>query len=458
MITQLPFHDRPVAVLGLARSGLVAAEALKASGAQVLAWDDGAEARAAASAKGLDIVDLNAADPQDWAALVMSPGIPLTHPAPHPVASRALDAGIKVIGDIELLWWAGTGADFIGITGTNGKSTTTALIGHILTASGRPVAIGGNLGIPVLSLPRLGPGGDYVIEMSSYQLDLVDETRFAVAILLNVTPDHLDRHGDMAGYVAAKRRIFRHQTSLDTAIIGIDDDYCRALADVMIARTIRISTERMVAGGIYVLDGTLIDDTAGRAEKVMALGPVATLPGRHNWQNAAAAYAAARAVGLAPAEIVAAIASFPGLPHRQELVGRLGKIRFINDSKATNADAAAKALGCYEPIHWIAGGVPKAGGIAGLEAFFPRIRHAYLIGEAAEQFAETLAGAVPSSRSGDLDKAVRAAADAARIDPADEPVVLLSPACASFDQYRNFEVRGDAFRRLVADYLAETTR
>jgi UDP-N-acetylmuramoylalanine--D-glutamate ligase len=459
MIGALPFRNRQVAVLGLARSGLVAAEALKASGADVLAWDDAPAARAEAAAKGIAIVDLMTAPPRDWAALIMSPGIPLTHPAPHPVASKALAADVPVIGDIELLWRAGTGADCIGITGTNGKSTTTALIGHVLNAAGRSVAVGGNLGTPVLSLERLGPGAAYVIEMSSFQLDLVDRTRFAVAILLNVTPDHLDRHGDMAGYVAAKRRIFRHQTASDTAIIGVDDEYCAALAETLPARTVRISTERAVPGGLYVLDdGTLIDDLDGGAEPVMALGDLPMLPGRHNWQNAAAAYAAARAIGVSATEIAAAIASFPGLPHRQEQVGTLGKIRFINDSKATNADAAAKALGCYAPIHWIAGGVPKAGGIAELAPFFPRLRHAYLIGAATEDFAATLAGRVPVSRCGDLATAVRAAADAARSDPAEAPVVLLSPACASFDHYRNFEVRGDAFRRHVADYLAETAR
>ncbi|HVJ54508.1 MAG TPA: UDP-N-acetylmuramoyl-L-alanine--D-glutamate ligase [Aliidongia sp.] len=455
MITGLPFHNRPVAVLGLARSGLAAVEALEASGVRVLAWDDSPAAREAAAARGIALTDLGTADPAQWAALVMSPGIPLTHPTPHALARRAEEASVPVIGDIELLWLANTGSGFIGITGTNGKSTTTALIGHILSKTGKPVAVGGNLGTPVLSLPPLGGDGHYVIEMSSFQLDLIEETRFSVAILLNVTPDHLDRHGDMAGYVAAKRRIFRNQTAADTAIVAIDDDYCRTVADGLAARTIRISAERAVAGGIYALDGRLIDDSEGRAETVMDLAAVPSLPGRHNWQNAAAAYAAARSIGLAPAEIAAAIASFPGLAHRQELVGRLGKLRFVNDSKATNADAAAKALGCYEPIYWIAGGVAKAGGIEPLRDYFPRIRHAYLIGEATEAFAATLEGSVPVSRCGTLGPALRAAGDAARTDPAEAPVVLLSPACASFDQYRNFEIRGDEFRRLVGTYLAE---
>ena len=452
------YKDRKVAVLGLARSGIAAAEALAASGAEVLAWDDSAGACHAAAERGIALADLGTAEPKDWAALVMSPGIPLTHPAPHPIAAKALAAQVPVIGDIELLWQAGTGARFLGITGTNGKSTTTALIGHILAEAGKSVAVGGNLGTAVLTLPPLKADGTYVIEMSSFQLDLIQETRFAVAILLNVTPDHLDRHGDMAGYVAAKSRIFMNQLPGDAAIIGVDDEWCRKVADELEqghSRVIRISVERAVPGGVYALDGELIDDTEGLQRRIVLLRNFPRLPGAHNWQNAAAAYAAARACGLSPVEIGVALAKFAGLAHRQELVATLGKVRFVNDSKATNADAAAKALGCYDAIHWIAGGVPKAGGIEPLKGFFPRIRHAYLIGSAAKQFQETLGSAVPSTLSGDLPSAIRAAAAAAQIDPAAAPVVLLSPACASFDQYRNFEIRGDAFRQIVRDLVAE---
>jgi UDP-N-acetylmuramoylalanine--D-glutamate ligase len=458
MIALPAYRDRQVAVLGLARSGLAAAQALTASGAQVLAWDDDAGTCHAAAVKGVSLADLGTAKPDEWAALVMSPGIPLTHPAPHPVAAKALAAGVPVIGDIELLWQAATGAAFIGITGTNGKSTTTALIGHILTQAGFPVAVGGNLGTAVLTLPTLGPGGIYVIEMSSYQLDLIAETRFAAAILLNLTPDHLDRHGDMAGYAKAKQRIFRNQREGDTAIIGIDDAPCRAIAEQKAAgpqQVIRISVEREVAGGIFVIDGALVDATGDGSRKVADLRPIASLPGAHNWQNAAAAYAACRAVGLDAAAIAAGLASFGGLAHRQELVATRGKVRFINDSKATNADAAAKALGCYEAVHWIAGGVPKAGGIAALAPYFPRIRHAYLIGAAAPAFQATLGTEVPSSLCGDLATAIVAAAAAAAADPAPAPVVLLSPACASFDQFRNFEIRGDAFRQAARALAGE---
>jgi UDP-N-acetylmuramoylalanine--D-glutamate ligase len=455
MIATLPYRDRRVAVLGLARSGLIAAEALAASGADVHAWDDSADQRARAASRAVPIHDLAREDPAGWAALILSPGIPLTH-APHPIVAAALAAGARIIGDIELLWEAGTSARFVGITGTNGKSTTTALIGHILKSAGAPVAVGGNLGIPVLSLPRLGPGGCYVIEMSSFQLDLVDALRFDVALLLNITPDHLDRHGDMAGYIAAKRRIFRHQSEAETAVVGIDDPETAAIADDLAnagVTVIRISAEQAIAGGIHTADGVLIDALADPVP-VLDLSGVTGLPGRHNWQNAAAAYAACRALGLERATIAAGIASFPGLAHRQELLGRVGRVRFINDSKATNADAAAKALGCYERIHWIAGGVPKAGGIAPLAPFWPRIAKAYLIGEAAQAFAATLEGHAAVEICGDLATATQAAYRDAVLDPRPDPVVLLSPAAASFDQYPNFEVRGDAFRQIVRDLIA----
>ena len=469
MIATLPFRDRTVAVLGLARSGLVAARALAASGARVVAWDDGEKGRAAGEAAGLTLANLATSEPLDWAALVMSPGIPLTHPAPHPVASRATAAGIEVIGDIELLGRAGTGARFLGITGTNGKSTTTALIGHILAAAGLPSAVGGNLGIPALSLPELGPDGQYVIEMSSFQLDLIQSLRFGTAILLNVTPDHLDRHGDMTGYIAAKRWIFRNQVAGDTAILGVDDDHVRALAAELAqgpARLIRISAEGPVAGGVYVVDGRLIDHLDSAPVAIMDLRPVPTLPGRHNWQNAAAAYAACRTAGVAAADIATAIATYPGLPHRQELVASEPGLRFVNDSKATNADAAAKALGCYERIYWIAGGLPKAGGIASLAPFFPRIAGAFLIGQAGGEFARTLEGRVPFTRSGDLASAVKQATAAARRDGAADgrqegaadAVVLLSPACASYDQFTSYEARGDAFRALARKIVDEARR
>jgi UDP-N-acetylmuramoylalanine--D-glutamate ligase len=442
-----------VAVLGLGRSGRAAAEALLAGGARVLAWDDSASARAAAQAANIPLVDLATIDWRTPAALVLSPGIPHTFPKPHAAVAQARAAGCVVIGDIELLVRARPGCRFVGITGTNGKSTTTALIGHILAAAGRPAQVGGNLGTPVLTFAPLGADGVYVLEMSSYQLELTPSAVFDVAVLLNISPDHLDRHGGMTGYIAAKQRVFAGQTRPRVAVVGVDDAPSRAIADTLAARgepIVRpISGERAVAGGVYAIDGTLIDDSDRQRTPVLDLAQVASLPGRHNAQNAAAAFAATRALGLDVAVIVAAIASFPGLAHRQERLGEIAGIAFVNDSKATNEDAAARALGCYDAIYWIAGGVAKAGGIAGLTGFFARIRHAYLIGEAAEAFAETLGDAVPHSIVGDLASAVAASFRDAEQERIAGAVVLLSPACASFDQYENFEARGEHFRRLV---------
>jgi UDP-N-acetylmuramoylalanine--D-glutamate ligase len=453
MIAVESFRGDKVAVMGLARSGLAAAEALSAGGAQVLAWDDSPGRRKTAARRGIPLADLARARFDDIAALVLSPGIPHTHPRPHAAAAAARAAGRPLIGDIELLARAVPEARYVGVTGTNGKSTTTALIAHILAAAGRHVEVGGNLGVPALALARLGADGIYVLELSSYQLELIDRAAFDVAVWLNLTPDHLDRHGGMAGYLAAKRRLFRTARGTPAAIIGVDDESSRAIADDLSHekswRVTRISVISRITGGVFVENGRLIDDTGRSAEKVTDLTEVPSLPGRHNWQNAAAAYAAARALGLERDDIVAGIASFPGLAHRQEPVATVGGIRFINDSKATNADAAATALACYDNIYWIAGGVPKAGGIASLTPFFPRIRQAFLIGAAAQEFAATLAGNVPYLLCGTLDRAVTAAAEAARAHRGSSPVVLLSPACASFDQFTDFEERGDAFRALV---------
>jgi UDP-N-acetylmuramoylalanine--D-glutamate ligase len=451
MIVVDNFAGRRVAVLGLARSGQAAARALAAGGAQVLAWDDDASARAAVAAQ-VPLCDLAAADWRGVAALVLSPGIPHSFPEPHPVVTRARAAGAEIIGDIELLGRAKPAARYIGITGTNGKSTTTALVGHILAAAGRRVEVGGNLGTAALSLAPLGGGGFYVIELSSFQLELLATLVFDIAVLLNITPDHLDRHGGMAGYIAAKRRIFAGQRAGSTAIIGIDDEICRDLAEELrltAARVVPISVTKPAPGGVYVDRGRLVDATGQHPIPVLDLAEAERLPGSHNWQNAAAAYAVAREVGVEPGDAAGAIRSFPGLAHRQELVATLDGIRFINDSKATNADAAEKALACYQAIYWIAGGLPKAGGIAPLSPYFGRLRHAYLIGAATEEFAATLGSSAPLTRCGDLRSAVAAAATQARRDGALGAVVLLSPACASYDQFANFEQRGDAFRELV---------
>jgi UDP-N-acetylmuramoylalanine--D-glutamate ligase len=438
------------AVMGLGKSGLATAKALIASGVEILAWDDGENGRAAATAAGIPLTDLNTSDLAGIDALLLSPGIPHTFPKPNAVAARAKAVGIPIIGDIELLYKAQPKAAYIGITGTNGKSTTTALIGHILSLTGKPVQVGGNLGTPVLTFEPLGEGGICVLEMSSYQLELVPSVAFNVAVLLNVTPDHLNRHGGMDGYIQAKRHIFQHPKRSHTAIIGVDDEHCRKVYDELEAAlqsaVVPISAEHETKG-VYVLDGKLYD---GGADPVIDLNGIPSLPGRHNWQNAAAAFAATHAASVPVETILEGLRTFPGLAHRQQLVADRDGIRFVNDSKATNADAASKALVCYDPIYWIIGGQSKEGGLDGLEPFMPRIRHAFVIGQASEQFATWLnAHGVPYTLCGDLETAVPAAATLARDEGLSGATVLLSPACASWDQFKSFEHRGEVFAALV---------
>ncbi|HYD66792.1 UDP-N-acetylmuramoyl-L-alanine--D-glutamate ligase [Azospirillum sp.] len=460
MIDLFYMDGLPVAVMGLGKSGLATARALLESGAEVWAWDDSPAKRAEAEAEGIRIVDLTTADLSELTTVVWSPGIPHTHPKPHPVAERARKANLEIVCDIELLARSERDAAYIGITGTNGKSTTTALVGHVMEAAGRRLAVGGNLGTPVLTLPRLGVGGSYVLEMSSYQLELTFSITFDVAVLLNITPDHLDRHGGMNGYIAAKKLIFHRQTKPRTAVIGVDDGICRKIYEELTAAGDQhvwpISAEGRAPGGVYAQDGWLIDDTEGRAERVADLANFPTLLGRHNWQNAAAAFAACKAAGVPPAAIVAAMKTFPGLAHRQQLVRTIGGVRFVNDSKATNADAAEKALATFDPIYWILGGQAKETGLDGLDGYMGRVRHAFLIGEASDKFATWLkARNVPVTACGTLDVAVRQAAALALKEKRAGAAVLLSPACASWDQFPNFEVRGETFATLVNDLPAE---
>ena len=451
---------RKVAVMGLARSGLTAARSLLDAGADLLAWDDGAAGRKAATDAGIPLIDLNSADLTGVEALVLSPGIPHTYPQPNNVAARAKAAGIPLVSDVELLFRAVPEPLYVGITGTNGKSTTTALTAHIFAGTGRPTQIGGNFGIPALSFDKLGKDGVYVLEMSSYQLELTPSLGFDAAVLLNITPDHLDRHGGMDGYIAAKKRMFQKGDGrTQVAIISVDDEPCRRMADELErdfdGRVIRLSVEGVPAGGIGVEKGVLVDATEGTHHPFTDLTTLPTLPGQHNWQNALAAYALARAGGLTHADILDGLRTFPGLAHRQQQVATLDGVRFINDSKATNADAAAKALVCYRPIYWILGGKAKDTGLAGLEDLVGDVRHAFLIGDATEAFAGWLTDkGVPHTRCGVMEKAVEAAFAAAKADGATAPVVLLSPACASFDQYPNFEVRGDAFVAAVRSLTA----
>lgn len=465
MIPVHAFKGRRVAVFGLGRSGLATIRALQAGGAEVSAWDDSAQSRAAAEAQGFVLDDLNRRDWGDVAALVLSPGVPLTHPAPHRVVELAQAVGAPVIGDIELFALevlampAKRRPKIIGITGTNGKSTTTALIGHILREAGRNVTVAGNIGDAVLAQDPPRPGSYYVLELSSYQLDLTASLQCDVAILLNLTPDHIDRHGDFAGYFAAKQRLFSMQGPDDVAIVGVDDAqtsdfYSRLRMKRPDTRAIPISAGRVVSRGVYALGDQVYEALESAPKAVMQLGRAAALPGRHNAQNIAAALAAVRVLGVSARMAADAIGSFGGLAHRQELVGELDGVRFVNDSKATNAEAAMQALACYDPIYWIAGGRPKAGGLAALTHLYPRIAKAYLIGEAEARFARELDGKLAYERCGDLATATAAAGRDARADGRKGAVVLLSPAAASFDQFANFEARGDAFRKLVSALTA----
>ena len=451
MIPIQDMTDRKVAVMGLGRSGLRTAQALVQAGATVCAWDDDAGSRSAAEAEGLPLANFSEDGWDDITALVLSPGIPHTHPAPHPAATAARARGVEIIGDIELLKRSAPDARYIAITGTNGKSTTTALIGHILRTAGTPVQTGGNLGRPALDLDLLGGDGHYVLELSSFQLELTPSGGFDIAVLLNITPDHLERHGGMEGYIAAKRMIFEECSG--TAIVGVDDPECTAicagLRDRGAADVIPVSGTTPVAGGVYVSDGVLIDDTGGDRTAVANIGAIATLPGDHNAQNAAAAYAASRAAGVTPDSIVAGLQSYPGLAHRQQLVARIDGVAYVNDSKATNPEAASRALSCYADIYWIAGGRAKEGGLDSLTPFLARIRHAFLIGEAAEPFAERLGRDVDTVQSGTLQIATRDAHASAQREKPQDAVVLLSPACASYDQFPNFEERGREFERVV---------
>ena len=445
----VPFlTGKRVAVMGLGKSGIATARALLASGAGVMAWDDGEAARRLGAEEGVPIGDLQVIDLAKAELVVWSPGIPHTHPHPHAVAVKARAAGVPVVCDVELLARAKSGHRFLAVTGTNGKSTTTTLLAHVLERAGVAVAAGGNLGTAALDLPELPGDGRYVLELSSYQLELVQSLSIGVGILLNITPDHLGRHGGMEGYIAAKRRLFDFVTPGGAAVIGVADGACRAMAAELARlglRVVAVSVDKALAEGVSAPEGILLDN----GKPVCDLKTMARLPGRHNWQNACAVYAAARAEGIAAKAIVEALGSYPGLAHRQELIATSDGIAWINDSKATNAAAAEKALVCYDHIYWILGGQAKEGGIAALEKHFGRIEHAFLIGEATEAFAATLEGKVRFTRCVTLAKAVAAARNLAVSDAIAGAVVLLSPACASWDQFTSFEHRGDSFREVV---------
>lgn len=453
MIPVTTFSGKRVALFGLGGSGLATAEALVAGGADVVAWDDNPDSVEKARAKNITAEDLRNADWSRFAAFVLSPGVPLTHPKPHWTVDLAHAAGVEIIGDVELFVRErrahAPDCPFIAITGTNGKSTTTALIAHILRSSGRDTQLGGNIGTAVLTLEPPVAGRHYVVECSSYQIDLAPTIDPSAGILLNLTPDHLDRHGTMQHYADVKERLV---AGSKTAIVGDDDSYSSLIADRVEragVKVVRISRRHPVENGLYADGQKIMLAEKGVATLAADLDGIQTLRGSHNAQNAAAAIGACLAAGLSLEEIQAALRTFPGLKHRMQPVARRGDVVFVNDSKATNADAAAPALSSYDRIYWIAGGLPKEGGITSLRPLFDRIAKAYLIGEAAPQFAATLGTDVTYEISGTLERAVAHAALDAAADQSGRAVVMLSPACASFDQFKNFEVRGDRFVELV---------
>jgi len=455
------FEGKHAAVFGLGGSGFMTAQALVAGGARVSVWDDNEHAREKARAAGLRIENLATADWRNFDALVLSPGVPLTHPAPHWTVLKARQAGVEIICDIELFCRErqkiAPASPFVAITGTNGKSTTTALAAHLFRNFGFEVEVGGNIGTPVLALAPPAQERVHVVECSSFQIDLAPSLNPSAGVLLNVTPDHLDRHGTMENYAAIKARLV---AKADLAVIAIDDDISRAIADEAIKAgkpTIRVSvTTTAVEDESIVLDGTrLLRLVSGRATPVADLSGIASLRGKHNGQNAAAAVAALGPLGLDLERVAKGLRSFPGLPHRLEEVGRKGKVLFVNDSKATNADAAEKALLSFDKVFWIIGGRAKEGGIEPLRPLFGKVVKAYLIGEASELFARTIGESFPYACCGSLEGAVPAAARDAEASGLADPVVLLSPACASFDQFPDFEKRGDRFRELVKALLAD---
>jgi UDP-N-acetylmuramoylalanine--D-glutamate ligase len=456
LIPVTTFAGRRVAIFGLGSSGLLAARSLKEGGADVVAFDDDDKKIADARTAGLKTQNLRDLDWSTVAAFVLAPGVPLTHPKPHWTVELARKANVEVIGDIELFCRertkSGASCPLVAITGTNGKSTTTALTTHLLKSAGRDAQMGGNIGVPVLALEPFRAGRAYVLEVSSYQIDLAPSLKPTIGILLNVSEDHLDRHGSMEGYAAIKERLPANIGEGGAAVIDVDDAYTRAAAGRIERagrKVVRVSVVAPVRDGYYAEGSRILHAVNGKASAVAELAGIGSLRGVHNAQNAACAIAACVALGIDLGAIQKGLKSFPGLAHRMQQVGRKGNVLFVNDSKATNADSAAKALASFHDIFWIAGGKPKTGGINSLAEFFPRIRKAYLIGEAAREFANTLDGRVFYEISGALSAAINAAARDAAVSGLKEPVVLLSPACASFDQYPNFEVRGKAFIETV---------
>ena len=457
MIPVAGYVGQSVGVLGLGRSGLSAARSLRAGGAEALCWDDNPDARAKAEAEGFECLDLGKeAVMNRLSALVVSPGIAHLYPEPNRVVAAALLAGVPVDNDIGLFFASlGSGAwveldvppRVVAVTGSNGKSTTSALIAHLIESAGKTAQLAGNIGRGVLDIDEPLSGDVIVLELSSYQTELARALTPDIAVFTNLSPDHLDRHHGMGGYFAAKRRLFA-EGGPDRAVIGVDENEGMFLDNQLSAgqgddRVIRISVERKLTGhgwNVYAKKGFLAEWRKGRQVASIDLREVKGLPGAHNHQNACAAYAVCRALGIAPRDIEKGFHSFKGLPHRSQLIAEAAGISYVNDSKATNVDAAYMALRAFENIRWICGGLEKEGGLSGLQDALGHVKKAYVIGREAAQFAMQLKG-VEAEVCTTMEKAVEAAMQ----DAQEGDVVLLAPAAASFDQYDSFEKRGEHF-------------
>ena len=450
MIAVTTFAQKSVLVFGLGGSGLATALALVEGGATVLAYDDNKARIKAANDERIATADFREVDFSAYDALILSPGVPLTHPEPHWSVKRAQAANVEIIGDVELFnrerLAVAPDSQFIAITGTNGKSTTTALIAHVLSHAGLDVQMGGNIGRAVLTLDPLSSDKAYVVECSSYQIDLAPSLKPSIGVHLNISPDHLDRHGTVEHYADVKSQLV---LGADHSVVGIDDEYSLQIANDVEGQAVSLDRVSVMGEGDVTADGTVI---LANGAAVVDVAGIASLRGQHNLQNAAIAYAVCKKAGLSNDGIQAGFASFPGLAHRMEQVAEKNGVAFVNDSKATNADAVAHALGSFDKIYWILGGLEKDGGIESLNDFFPRIIHGFLVGEAQDSFAKVLEGKVAFSKCGTIDRATALAAEMA-LSAAHEAhqsvAVLLSPACASWDQFVSFETRGDAFKDAV---------
>ena len=460
MIIVNSFKNKKVALFGLGGSGVATAKSLLAGGADVLAWDDKMETVEKTRGQNIPVSDLHNVDWSKISALVLAPGVPLTNPEPHWTVKLAKAAGVEIIGDIELFIrernaylkhhkLADEDMPFIAITGTNGKSTTTALINHLLNESGKLSEMGGNIGTAILSLEPFEKNRFYVIECSSFQIDLTPSINPTVGILLNISPDHIDRHGTFAHYCEIKKRLVN---GAKTAFVAVDDENSTKIYEELLHdhhKVYPVSKDKVLKSGYYAVKDELFSVENGKAEARLSLSGIDSLRGSHNAQNALMALATLDILKIKPVELQRIFASYVGLPHRMQQVRKIGNALYVDDSKATNAEASAPALATFDHIYWIIGGLAKEGGITALKDYFPKIRKAYLIGDAAEDFARTINGAFPISMSGTLEKAVQEAHQDAGADKAEEVAVLLSPACASYDQFKNYGARGDAFKAFV---------